>query len=865
MKVKQSKSIAGVIGKLASKKDQDPVTIKEIKQILAAQKKTMDDSAEMAELARQSKEAADKAYEESSGPEILRRLKAIEAERKVKQEYVQVKSGVKGRAGDIIARALGLDEKETKLARQIFSKRMSKEEREAGEKRFKVGQPSERAKAEASSKVAADKRTKKVLELNEKIFQINQKIFDVLNTVRLSVEGIANKLKASPAKEITAKGGQYFDSEGKRLRKGNIEKNAGVKYEKSTQRFKDTKSGKFVSAGEAGRRMNLSPSAAKVSAAPKAKAAKGGSIAGSTGLASKVLEAAPVAATGPKDSKLAVDTNTNTRKILKTAKKIDGIVDDVQDIMDMFTGKKLATWFGAAIGAAVPFLVEGTKWLWNNIISPGIDFGVNIAKQIGQWLAGIEIPEFTILGKSIGPFKPFGFLAGITPAPTTPPPGAEAAPAPKPEPPKGSGAAAPTATPTPAQPAAQPSTAPKPAGGPTPSPAGGGPEAAPSGGAAPAPAPAPTAATPAEGAGAGAGSTTRQGTSMPGAAAPAPTGKAPPGGKFKSPEDFVNTMMPWAEYASKALGGTPALGILGQWAGESGQGKSLPAGFNYAGIKAGTKYKKGDYVLTEERYNAKQLEAAQKSGESLAAVLGPDDKITKKGKQVTVDEWYGKGAWQAAKDQGLQWVQVKSYFAEFADLKDFTDSYVGFLKSKRYAEAVAAKTPEEFGYKVAAAGYATASPDKYAAKVGMFAKNFQGTTGQAPNGTMYAAAGGIASGPKTGYNAVLHGKEAIVPLDGQSYQSKKAVKSIASAISPTPTSGAQLAAATTDVQASREAAAGAPTVIAANAGGGKQSQMPPQKPNNSEKAKVRSDESAFNRALARDFSHPTAFTTAVMI
>jgi hypothetical protein len=221
-------------------------------------------------------------------------------------------------------------------------------------------------------------------------------------------------------------------------------------------------------------------------------------------------------------------------------------------------------------------------------------------------------------------------------------------------------------------------------------------------------------------------------------------------------------MMPWAEYAAKELG-APALGILGQWAGESGAGKNLPADFNYAGIKAGNKFQKGDYVLTEERYNQKQLDRAIKSGESLASILeNPNDTIKKKGKDVTIDQWYGAGAFQKAQDAGLNWVQVKSHFAKFNDLKDFTDGYVGFLKNPRYAEALKAGTAEDFGYNVAKAGYATASADKYAKKVGSFADGIK------------AAAGGIAQGPSTGYPVTMHGKELITPLNPNSLLEKLA-------------------------------------------------------------------------------------------
>lgn len=245
--------------------------------------------------------------------------------------------------------------------------------------------------------------------------------------------------------------------------------------------------------------------------------------------------------------------------------------------------------------------------------------------------------------------------------------------------------------------------------------------------------------------------------------------KGPPGGKFKDKEEFVKTMMPWAEYAAKQLG-APALGILGQWAGESGVGKSLPADFNYAGIKAGSKFAKGDYVLTEERYNQKQLDRAIKSGESLAGIIdNPGDTIKKKGRDVTIDQWYGAGAYDKAVQAGLNWVQVKSYFAKFNDLKDFTDGYIGFLKNPRYADALKAGSAEDFGYAVAKAGYATASADKYANKVGSFAKSLS------------AREGGIAMGPSKGYAATLHGNEIIIPLDPNSILADLGKKSKAEA------------------------------------------------------------------------------------
>lgn len=185
-------------------------------------------------------------------------------------------------------------------------------------------------------------------------------------------------------------------------------------------------------------------------------------------------------------------------------------------------------------------------------------------------------------------------------------------------------------------------------------------------------------------------------------------------GVFASSDAFAKTMYPYAKDASKKLGGkVPPEAILGQWAGESGNGKSVSAPFNYAGIKAGPGDKKGDFVLTEERYTAEQLKRAQQKGESLERVLGPNDKIKKKGREVTIDEWYGKGAYEKAKAEGKEWVQVKTYFAKYDNFEEFTNAYVKFLSSDRYRLARESTTSQSFGLEVAKAGYATASAQKY--------------------------------------------------------------------------------------------------------------------------------------------------------
>lgn len=225
---------------------------------------------------------------------------------------------------------------------------------------------------------------------------------------------------------------------------------------------------------------------------------------------------------------------------------------------------------------------------------------------------------------------------------------------------------------------------------------------------------------------------------------PAVEVKPSSGGVFSSADDFVKGLMPYAQKVSQLIGGkVPPIAILGQWAGESGYGKSLPADFNYAGIKAGKQFEKGDYVLTEERYTDAQLEAAKRSGETLHRVLGQDDKMKKKGRDVTVDEWYGKGAWQAAKSEGKNWVQVKSYFAKFKSLDDFAENFAKFISSPRYAKAREQTTAAGFGFEIAKAGYATASAEKYSQKIASFEQQY-GNKVQPTGGTM------VAQAPSTG-------------------------------------------------------------------------------------------------------------------
>lgn len=230
-------------------------------------------------------------------------------------------------------------------------------------------------------------------------------------------------------------------------------------------------------------------------------------------------------------------------------------------------------------------------------------------------------------------------------------------------------------------------------------------------------------------------------TAKPEAAPPAaPTiSKLPkgmgPSGIFSNANDFASTMAPYAKRASEKLGGkVPFMGILGQWAGESASGKSLPSDFNYAGIKAGKTFQKGDFVLTEEFYTDAQLQKAKAAGESFERELKPGDKIRKGGKDVDAWDFYkgpGKGAtaYQQSLSEGKHLVQVKSYFAKFNSIDDFVDAYVKFVSNPRYKKALEASTPQEFGTEIAKAGYATNSAETYGKKISTFAATYGDTIG----------------------------------------------------------------------------------------------------------------------------------------
>lgn len=194
-------------------------------------------------------------------------------------------------------------------------------------------------------------------------------------------------------------------------------------------------------------------------------------------------------------------------------------------------------------------------------------------------------------------------------------------------------------------------------------------------------------------------------------------------GKFTSPRYFKEALLPRASAVVQKLNlQAPPVAVLAQWSLESANGSSPASSYNYAGLKAmgPLKNKKGKAVLAEERYTPQHIEKmkAGKTTEELVKVLGKNDTIRKRGREVTIDQWYGKGAWQKAKDAGKQWCQVKTYFASFDNYDDFVNGYLKVIGGDRYRETIkSAKTVEDFALGLAKKGYATASPTKYAQAV----------------------------------------------------------------------------------------------------------------------------------------------------
>ena len=708
--------------------------------------------------------------------------------RELEQEYKTARTGVKSRYGGI-AKAFGADPKTAAMRDKLFGKKVDDKELTKLREKFNLDEKGKPKKEKKEDK-EAEKKEAVQKDLIDKI----DKIFDIVKEIRSVVEGVANKLRASPSKEVpTTKKG---------MRK--LEKESGLKYSKETGRYHDVKTKKMIGFETARQKMNISPSALKVAGVTGAAALAAGAP---PPTASKVMEgkADTFAKEGPKPA-----TEEEVKEVGERVKKVSGFVEDIKDF---FSLKKFYALVGGAIGAAMPFLIEAGKWLWTNLISPGVDFAVNIAKQIGQWLAGIEIPEFTILGKSIGPFKPFGFLAGIKPAPTAAPAGAAAAPAAPPTPPPGEGSA-------------------------PPKPEGGG------------------------GAGGGGGTSAGGGTASGGA------GTAPPAPPTATPE------------GSNMAGGSPPSPK------KSGGGGSIPSG-GYLGAAA-------EFIAIEE--------GLPKGGKAYWDPPGQNNLVSiGYGHQIKPEE-YKQGFIQAGNDQvkivgdrGIDTVlskdQAKSLLA--ADLPKYEERAkkpLGEAWTKLDDEQKAALI--SYAYNTGSTGSLVKQGLKEAALTGndeagaeIIAEKGVRTAGGKPfpplvkrrklEGALYAegessgkpeGGGGGAEGGGGGTAVAAATPAPSAPTASPVPPTPSAPT--ASSVEAAPTYAQAVAANTTDVSAAKEEAsslASAPAPILTAAATPQPSGSKPINPDHSVKASARLVEDTFTRALAKDFSHPSAFTTVVMV
>jgi len=134
-----------------------------------------------------------------------------------------------------------------------------------------------------------------------------------------------------------------------------------------------------------------------------------------------------------------------------------------------------------------------------------------------------------------------------------------------------------------------------------------------------------------------------------------------------------------------------------------------------------------------------------------------------------------------------------------------------------------------------------------------------GGGGQKPQEAQTAQA--AESGGGAGGGAVAAAPQASQPV--QAAPTAEPSAPTATPVQPQATSGQMVAQQTAEVTTARETAASTPTVVPVpvGGGGGGGNTQAPQKSDNSVKADVRFADDTFNRAISKDFAHPTAFTS----
>lgn len=892
---------------------------------------------EISNLIQMQREAVQSAMEQSTVKPVGA-FKGIRAAEKIQEEYQVAKTGVRSRIGKF-AKVLGAGEKEASTLQGLFGKKVPEEELAKLREKFKIKTPeqikaekeqetAEKKSAKESMKAEKQEKAQKRQEQFDRIENLAERIADMVESIQQTIQGVSNKLGTEKAKNVQFKGGKYFDESGKRLKKAEVEKGAGVKYSQKAKRFVDVKTGKFVSEKKARQKMNLMPKekekskATAVKSAPSSVASAGETLAAGKETASMSAGSSPtsIASTPGGDASLSGTTaefkgsglerrgmaskvlskeeeapvDDTGKKIDKLSKKVDGVGKGIEDILDIFSLKKFYALIGGAIGAAIPLLKKAVAFIWD-IGKKGVqwisDLATTVWDKIKEFLTGIklEIPEImrarTIDLPGLDPFtlgpiggftfEPFKFLG--TSGPSEGPSATEVGDIEK-------APAAPGAAP-----AGAPSTTAAPAGGgggggvSAPATGGGAPSTAPSGGgggsvAAPAAAPA-----------GGGGTAARAGSSMAGGTAGGPERRLGPAAARRGKVDpgaAKNAAL--AAAAKFGITGPHLAQFMGQLDHESGGFKSVEENLRYSAkrlMQVFPKYYK-DPAVAEAEANQPQLIANRVYGGRMGN--GPPE-------SGDGYKYRGRGLIQlTGKDNykrfgSMAGVDLVSNPDMASDLATAADIAAAFYKKNVIDKGVDGNDTKKVTKIINGGSHGLSHREQLFASYSQDPNSLK-ATGPAPEpaamagGAPPAAAeqdikvGGSVSGggekPQVAAATPAAGGGGGVSAPAAAPAAPAAAPALAAApatpaaptatpVAQTPASGYAVAAETTAVSTARDqmVASAAPTVVPVPTGGGGAKAAPPQPSGSAVRASVRDSENSFVRALAKDFAHPSTFTT----
>ena len=167
--------------------------------------------------------------------------------------------------------------------------------------------------------------------------------------------------------------------------------------------------------------------------------------------------------------------------------------------------------------------------------------------------------------------------------------------------------------------------------------------------------------------------------------------ESPPKGKFTSSNEFVVQMYDAARKAANKMN-VPTLGLLSQWALESGWGSKPSGDYNYFGLKSFGKPPQKLVITKEQSLSSGAIEEYKKKG------------------------WFIKQAGITS--------TVKDLFKSYSSIDEAVNAQADFLlKNSRYSKAgvFGTKTPLEYGEALKKAGYATAA--NYAKEINSVSKS----------------------------------------------------------------------------------------------------------------------------------------------